>query len=312
MNDFLTLVAVVLAAWALIRLIRYIRKERYFASEEFGAHKAAVAAVVAEHNEVSAYTADIRSGGTFQIGASTTGTQAHLASFQNTSQWNYRRDRNLASYQARNVHNCSLQVVRNASADPLKYVMKYFGIRADEPSLEEVERLGESISRLEAAVGNLHEREAAIAASIDPPSFIRKHYWRELMAQVGAHLAPISVPYPVYVFEYVSAGGNSSQRATVTFNAPVIDALVETLGQKIRWRRSAAGQRALMTTRLRNDIKARDNYTCQRCAVSLADEPHLLLEVDHMIPVSKGGLSTPENLQTLCWRCNRSKAAKLV
>ena len=91
-----------------------------------------------------------------------------------------------------------------------------------------------------------------------------------------------------------------------------IDALVETLGQKIRWRRSAAGQRALMTTRLRNDIKVRDNYTCQRCAVSLADEPHLLLEVDHMIPVSKGGLSTPENLQTLCWRCNRSKAAKLV
>jgi hypothetical protein len=311
-TSFWVLVVVVLGAWALTLLIRHIRKERYFASEEFAAHRAAVAAVVVEHNNVSAYTADIRSGGTFQIGGSTTGAQAHLASFQNTSQWNYRRDRNLASYQARNVHNCSLQVVRNASADPLKYVMKCFGIRADEPGLEEVERLGESISRLEAAVGNLREREAAITAWINPPSFIRKHYEREFMGQVGVHLAPISVPYPVYVFEYVSAGGNSAQRTTVTLNAPTIDALVETLGQKIRWRKSAAGQRALMTTRLRNAIKARDNYTCQHCAISLAAEPHLLLEVDHMIPVSKGGLSTPDNLQTLCWRCNRTKAAKLV
>ncbi|MFC5731548.1 MULTISPECIES: HNH endonuclease [Nocardioides] len=49
---------------------------------------------------------------------------------------------------------------------------------------------------------------------------------------------------------------------------------------------------------------------CRHCAVSLADEPHLLLEVDHIVPVSKGGLSTPENLQTLCWRCNRRKSNK--
>lgn len=48
-----------------------------------------------------------------------------------------------------------------------------------------------------------------------------------------------------------------------------------------------------------NNIKARDNYTCQRCVVALADEPHLLLEADHMIRVSRGGQSTPENLQTL-------------
>ena len=28
------------------------------------------------------------------------------------------------------------------------------------------------------------------------------------------------------------------------------------------------------------------------------------------LPVSKGGLTTEDNLQTLCWRCNRSKGAK--
>jgi hypothetical protein len=311
--SFLIFVCFLVAAWVLVRVIRYIRKERYFASEEFLAHKARVGAVVAEHNEVGQYAAEIRAGGSFQLGASGTGAHAHLASFDNTSRHNYRRDRNVASYQAPNVHNCSLQVARNASADPLKYVMKYFNIKADEPTLADVERLSESVVRLEDAVGNLGQREASITQSINPPRFILKHYAEEFMRHVGVELSPIHVPYPVYAFEYVSAGGNSSQRTTVTLNTQTIDALIETLGQKIRFRKSAAGQRALMTAKLRGFIKSRDNHTCQNpvCKVSVAHEPHLLLEVDHVVPVSRGGLSTPENLQTLCWRCNRAKSNKM-
>jgi 5-methylcytosine-specific restriction endonuclease McrA len=63
---------------------------------------------------------------------------------------------------------------------------------------------------------------------------------------------------------------------------------------------------------LRNFIKCRDDHTRRSCSVSVAAEPHLLLEVDHVVPVSKGGLSTPEDLQTLCWRCNRTKSNKLA
>ena len=126
------------------------------------------------------------------------------------------------------------------------------------------------------------------------------------------HLSPIQVPYPRYKFQYTSAGGNTGQVADIELNSLTLDALAETLVEKIRWAKSAVGQRALMTTRLRNGIKLRDNYTCRQCGVSVAAEPHLLLEVDHIMPVSKGGLSVPENLQTLCWRCNRSKGAKIV
>ena len=311
MKDFVTVVSVLLAVWIAVRLVRYIRKERYFGSDQFLAHKAAMASFVAEHNEVGQYTSEIRAKGSFQVGGSSTGAHAHLASFENTSQWNYRRDRNVANYQAQNVHNCSLQVVRNASADPLKYLMKYFNIKADEPTLENAEVLNESIVRLENAVNNLREREASITKSVQPPRFILKHYNDEFMKQVGVELSPISVPYPVYAFEYISAGGNSSQRTTVTLDTSTIDALIEALGQKIRWRKSAAGQRALMTTKLRTFIKTRDNHSCRYCQVSLAAEPHLLLEVDHIVPVSRGGVSTPENLQTLCWRCNRSKSNKV-
>lgn len=293
------------------RIIRYLRMKRYFASEEFCSHKAAIASVVKEHNEISAYTDEIRAKGAFDLGASATGNQAHLAASVNTSRYAYRRDRNVADYASTNVHNCSLQVVRNAQSDPLKYLTKYFHIKPSEGTLESVEALGESVSRLEGAVANLKRREDEISTAVDPPAFILRHYLEEFMKEIGVHLAPISVPYPEYRFEYVSAGGNSSQRTNVTLNTSTIDALIEMLSEKIRFAKSAAGQRALMTTKLRAFIKQRDNFACRECAASVAVEPNLLLEVDHMIPVSKGGLSVIDNLQTLCWRCNRTKSNNL-
>ncbi len=161
MEAVLILGLVAIAARGSYRVGRYILKERYFASEAFLAHKKAIASFVAEHNELAGYISEIRSRGSFQLGASYAGSQAHLTSFRNTSHWNYRRDRNVANYQAPNVHNCSLQVVRNASGDPLKYVMKYFNIKADETNLGDVENLGDDISRLEEAVYNLQQREVS-------------------------------------------------------------------------------------------------------------------------------------------------------
>lgn len=120
------------------------------------------------------------------------------------------------------------------------------------------------------------------------------------------------MPYPHYKFQYTSAGGNSGQTYSINLDTPTLDAISETLVEKIRWAKSAAGQRALMTAKLRNWIKERDGHACMKCGISVAEEPHLLLEIDHIIPVSKGGLSEPSNLQTLCWRCNRTKGAKLV
>lgn len=303
---------IIFAAVKVPPMIREIRKNRYFASEEFVAHKAALAEVVAEHNDIAEYVEELHANGSFEIGSSSTGSHAHLATFENTSRHNYRRDRNLAVYEDTNVHNCSLQVVRNAAKDPIKYLMKYFDIKATEDTLGQIEELGESVSRLEEATRNLEEREASITTSIDPPAFILEYFHDEFMGHVGIELSPVEVPYPVYVFEYVSAGGNSSQTTTITLDTPTLDALIETMSEKIRFRKSAAGQRALMTAKLRDFIKSRDDYACKFCGVALEDEPHLLLEVDHIIPLAKGGLSTEDNLQTLCWRCNRSKSDKIL
>lgn len=83
------------------------------------------------------------------------------------------------------------------------------------------------------------------------------------------------------------------------------------LSEKVKFRKSAAGQRALMTSALRTKILQRDGYICKKCGASIRNEPNLLLEVDHIVPISRGGLTTESNLQTLCWRCNRRKGSRI-
>ena len=50
-------------------------------------------------------------------------------------------------------------------------------------------------------------------------------------------------------------------------------------------------------------VLARDNWTCCSCGRS-SREDGITLEVDHIIPRSKGGTDDLENLQTLCKKCN--------
>jgi len=310
--DYWFLILIVIAAIVAPRIIRHIRMKKYFASPEFLAQKQKVAEVVNEHNEISEYVNEIRESGKFSIGISSTGKQSHLASSINTSNHNYKRDRNVADYSSGNVHNTSLQVVQKASAEPIKYLIKYFGIEADEESISEIEQLGESVSKLENAIENLSLREESISVSIAPPPFILKHYLNEFQSKIGLSIPPLEIPYPTYEFQYVSSGGNSSQVTEVKLNSPTIDALIESLSEKVKFKKSAAGQRSLMTAKFREYIKSRDRFTCLICSISINDEAHLLLEVDHIHPVSKGGLSIESNLQTLCWKCNRTKSNKIA
>ena len=57
---------------------------------------------------------------------------------------------------------------------------------------------------------------------------------------------------------------------------------------------------------LRAEVLLRDGARCRRCRTAVN------LEIDHIVPVSKGGRTEEANLQTLCRRCNRRKWKKLV
>lgn len=59
---------------------------------------------------------------------------------------------------------------------------------------------------------------------------------------------------------------------------------------------------------LRYEIMRRDGFQCVLCGASGADAN---IEIDHILPVSKGGGNDKENLRTLCFKCNRGKSNKM-
>ena len=58
----------------------------------------------------------------------------------------------------------------------------------------------------------------------------------------------------------------------------------------------------------RFDIFKRDGFRCLICGRATKDG--ITLEVDHIIPRSFGGGNEPDNLQTLCFDCNRGRSNK--
>ena len=55
---------------------------------------------------------------------------------------------------------------------------------------------------------------------------------------------------------------------------------------------------------VRREVFAHDKWMCVYCRSKRR------LEIDHIIPISKGGADDRSNLQTLCRTCNRKKGAK--
>lgn len=58
---------------------------------------------------------------------------------------------------------------------------------------------------------------------------------------------------------------------------------------------------------VRFDVFKKCDYRCQICGATAADGK---LEVDHIVPVSKGGTGEEDNLWVLCFECNRGKTDK--
>jgi 5-methylcytosine-specific restriction endonuclease McrA len=59
----------------------------------------------------------------------------------------------------------------------------------------------------------------------------------------------------------------------------------------------------------RRTVLARDMYTCQYCGAQPAKAE---LTIDHVIPRSRGGATTWENVVTACAPCNRRKGDHLL
>jgi len=59
--------------------------------------------------------------------------------------------------------------------------------------------------------------------------------------------------------------------------------------------------------KLRLKVWTRDKLRCVVCGRSPATHLGTVLHIDHILPYSKGGKTTPDNLRTLCAECNWGK-----
>ena len=68
-------------------------------------------------------------------------------------------------------------------------------------------------------------------------------------------------------------------------------------------------KRVGISQKLRFEVFKRDSFKCQYCGRSA---PDVLLHVDHINPVSKGGGNDLLNLTTACVECNQGKRDRLI
>ena len=209
----------------------------------------------------------------------------------------------------------SASVFASAENNPLDYVVKQFYSNKSlyPEQIQKLQLLVEELETLKEAKQIIENQKAEIQQYLsEVPDFIMENDEDGFYSRLGFATINENSLVVAYKFSYTSNAGYSQRSFNVPMTEETIVALIQKLEDKLTFTAFAKEQRSLMTSKLRQQIKERDKYTCQYCGNSINQEPNLLLEIDHKIPVSKGGLTEESNLQTLCWRCNRTKSDKLI
>ncbi len=90
-----------------------------------------------------------------------------------------------------------------------------------------------------------------------------------------------------------------------TLHAPRVNMALPSVIRLLEYRRIPHQTRALS----RKNILLRDRNTCQYCGDVLSANE---MTLDHVLPRSRGGTSTWENLVACCHECNRRKGSQLL
>lgn len=209
----------------------------------------------------------------------------------------------------------SATVFASAENNPLEYVVKNFypNKKMYPEQIQKLQLLVEELETLREAKQIIDNYKKEYQQYLgDVPDYIMSEDETGFYSRLGFANIDESVLTVEYRFVYTSGGGMAQRSFTVPMTEETIVELIKALESKLTATAFAKEQRTLMTKKLREFIKNRDNFTCCSCGNSTHVEPNLLLEIDHIIPVAKGGYTVEDNLQTLCWKCNRSKSDKIL
>ena len=121
----------------------------------------------------------------------------------------------------------------------------------------------------------------------------------------AAMLYPVTESKAVFRVNYTSQKGRNSYSKEYVC---LISQLSADYYQHVVTKNMKDFQRSLMTDSLRYDVLKRDGFRCVLCGRTANDG--VVLHVDHIIPIARGGKTEPNNLRTLCEFCNLGKSAK--
>ena len=309
MTDFI--IDLMVTIWLTI-LIYLFLSELYFRTRGFKAIKREIEVYTKECNELNDHIEDMKS---VDLGfrSKYKSNLNYSRSKKGKGKKNHLED--LINCDSRTYIFGDKRKFRKVFDDTISSFCKFFTVEINKDTLEKLEKTLNDFLAVEEGKKLLERQRNEIIKKIrkELPYFIRRFTGiQRLSRKLGFKDIDLKDSYfPTYTFGYISPRGVKDDYHDFILNIQNLNELIKYLSQKIKFKKSVAGQRALMTPKLREKIKERDGYTCQICGLSNKDEPNLLLEIDHIIPLSKGGMTTEGNLQTLCWRCNRSKGAKI-
>lgn len=150
------------------------------------------------------------------------------------------------------------------------------------------------------------EKLAGVIATEDPSSIeyyvqILKAWPHKTLKKRGiCHIPPLSEKFKFF--------------DDVKVSKPQKNELISICNQKItEWLKKRADDVADPSGwgRLRAELLTK-TPRCELCGAKPTAQNGIELDIDHIIPVSKGGKDHPENLQVLCHRCNRGKGNKML
>ncbi len=124
--------------------------------------------------------------------------------------------------------------------------------------------------------------------------------------------------YFIVITLYLSdINGDIYRKKYRSFSSSEILSLIQRLNNKngafykdrMIWDALCRVERGKVSNKMRFTVYKRDGYRCKYCYKT---QDYVNLEVDHIIPIAKGGKSTLDNLQTLCHKCNVEKGDRII
>lgn len=162
------------------------------------------------------------------------------ASYQDASNYNYKRPELKKQVFAPNICNCSRSVCDSARKQPFKYVCKYFNIKSTEENLEQFENM---LNNFEAAENGknllVNEKNNIInGISSEIPFLIKTFDKKNLEKKLGFEPIDLSTIYfPKYIFKYTSSGGNAATQCDVVFNLDNLNRFVVYLSELVKFKK---------------------------------------------------------------------------